>query len=108
MNNNPDEQLVKAFDAVNQVSENRSLNLGYEEKENLEDLKTELTGAISSLWLPIGTTRKKVMLLFFLVGLYGIINVSLWFLIFWIMLPLFSPRIMSLITRTLGRLLGHK
>ena len=76
--------------------------LNAEDKRRLEDLQAELAGVIMSPWLPLGWVRRTIMLILFLLGLYGVVQKHLVLVVFWLSLLLFSPRISAEVLMFLG------
>lgn len=72
------------------------------------EIETDLTGLIMSKWLPYGIVRRIIMLVVFLLGLYGAIKINVLFILLWLLLPFFSPRIAAMVTVFFGKLFGNK
>jgi hypothetical protein len=74
------------------------------QRDELEMHATRLAGVLVSPWLPVDLKRRLIML--------GIVAFGLWQaavgnyepLLCWLLLPLFSPRIMGMAAFNLGRL----
>lgn len=81
-------------------------NLSEEEKQKLELSKAQLSGQLLRIWWPFDRTRRSIMIVLFLVGLYGLIEGSNHYLWAWLAFILFSPRIVGEISFYLGRIYG--
>ncbi len=81
-------------------------NLTIEDREKLEILQAQLSGALLSTWLPFGWGRKLIMILLFIVGAYGLVEGNSYFLIAWLCALLFSPRIVGVFAFAFGRLMA--
>jgi len=97
-------------DAKKQSSEITKLlkeeNLTAEDRQKLEMLQTQLSGALLSTWLPFGWGRRSIMIVLLLVGAYGLVEGNGYFLISWSLLLLFSPRVVGEFSFTFGRFLA--
>lgn len=79
-------------------------NLTVEDRQKLEMLQAQLSGALLSTWLPFGWERRSIMIVLFLVGAYGLVQGSIYFLVAWLLLLLFSPRVVGELAFAFGRL----
>ena len=104
MDKNQHDQLKTTFLKIDETLKNKDLNLTDEEKAKFEQLKSQLAGAMLSSWLPADSTRKVIMLMLFLIGLYGIIKINILFVLLWLILGFFSPRIVGEVTVFLGKM----
>ncbi|MDD5396519.1 MAG: hypothetical protein PHW24_00475 [Candidatus Moranbacteria bacterium] len=104
MNKNQHDQLKTTFLKIDEALKNKDLNLTDQEKAKFEQLKSQLAGAILSSWLPVDSSRKVMMLVLFLIGLYGIIKINILFVLVWLFLAFFSPRLVGEITIFFGKL----
>ena len=78
-------------------------NLTLEERHHFELLAACLAGQLASVWFPVDWGRRTLMILIFLIGLYGLIlgrHILMWA---WVALPIFSPRLMGEVAHALGR-----
>lgn len=66
-----------------------------EDRQTLEMLQTQLAGALLSTWLPFSWGRRSIIIVVFLVGAYGFVEGSGYFLVAWAFLLLFSPRVVG-------------
>ncbi|MDO8714610.1 MAG: hypothetical protein Q7K13_09090 [Polynucleobacter sp.] len=78
-------------------------NLTEEEKQKLEKSKVQLAGQLLSIWWPFDWGRRSIMIALFLVGLYGLIEGSNHFLWAWLVILLFSPRVVGEFSFFTGR-----
>ncbi|MDG1074547.1 MAG: hypothetical protein P8O76_06265 [Methylophilaceae bacterium] len=78
-------------------------NIAEDERQRLETLQAGLSGVLHRTWLPLGWGSRLIMLVLFLVGAIGFSQQSGYFLFAWILLPLFSPRLVGEFTYLLGR-----
>lgn len=81
-------------------------NLSEEEKQKLELSQAQLSGQLLSIWWPYDWVRRSIMIVLFVVGLYGVIKGSTHFLWAWSALIFFSPRIVGEISFFMGRIFG--
>jgi hypothetical protein len=79
-------------------------DLTIEQREELEILQAKLSGGLLSIWFPMGIGRKLIMVVIFLVGIYGLVIGNHYFLFSWIILPMFSPRLMGEVSYFMGRI----
>ena len=99
------EQLKKARDTFDLLGELlKQEDLPEEQRKEFEESRAKLAGAMMSSWLPADTERKVVMLIIFLISVYGMFNASGWFFLLWILLIPFSPRCVGEIAVFLGRM----
>jgi len=100
------DQLKKQFEATKKLLESGLLSP--EEKNKFNELNAQLAGAMLSSWLPADWIRRILMVIIFLVGFYGIFEISSYFLILLILSLLFSPRIVGEIAIFMGKIKGNK
>jgi hypothetical protein len=81
-------------------------NLTAEEKQKLETLQARLSGALLSPWLPFGWVRRLIMVVLFLVGAIGVTQGNTYFLFSWLLLLLFSPRLVGEVAYAFGRFMS--
>jgi hypothetical protein len=74
-----------------------------EQRSELQVHAAALAGGLMSPWLPIGWTRKLLMLAIAGVGLEQAAIGNYWALWLWAFLPMFSPRIVGEMAAFLGR-----
>ena len=82
----------------------KSDDLTVEQREELEVHSAKLSGVLLSIWFPMGIARKLIMVVIFLVGIYGLVIGNHYFLFSWIILPMFSPRLMGEVSYFMGRI----
>jgi hypothetical protein len=75
-----------------------------EQREELELHVTRLSGLLLSPWLPVSWSRRLVMAAIVLFGLQQAWTSNYEPLVFWLLLPAFSPRIMGTCFYYAGRL----
>jgi hypothetical protein len=80
-------------------------NLTEEEKQKFELSKAQLSGQLLSIWWPFDWGRRSTMIVLFLVGLYGLIEGSNQFLLAWLFMLIFSPRVVGEFSFFVGRIL---
>ena len=78
-------------------------DLTIEEREEFELLSAKIAGALTHDWLPSDLGRRLIMVILFLIGLYGLMDGDNYFLISWIFLPMFSPRLMGELAHLAGK-----
>jgi hypothetical protein len=81
-------------------------NLTTEERQKLETLQVQLSGALLNPWLPFGWGRRSVMFVLFLVGAIGLAQGNTYFLFAWLFLLFFSPRLVGEVAYALGRFMA--
>ena len=79
-----------------------------EVNKQFREIETDLVGLIMSRWFPYGIVRRIIMLIVFLLGLYGAIKITVLFILLWLSLPLFSPRITAYTVAFFGKLFSNK
>lgn len=78
--------------------------LSTEERKELETTLNQMSGYLCSPWLPVGISRKVIMLALLLIGIYGITISQHMLAVCWLLIPLFSPRLMGEILRIVGKI----
>lgn len=97
------EELRKTSHEISQLL--KQDNLSPEERQKLETMRAQVSGALFSPWIPSGFGRRVIIAAIFFVGLYGLVqNNNAAFL--WLLLPFFSPRIVGTALYAIGRTLG--
>ncbi len=79
--------------------------LSQEERERLEREGKELARIIVSLWIPFNWGYRIVMAILAGIGLLGIVEENYLLLLSWLLLPLFSPRVVG---KLVGAISGSK
>ncbi|MFP5350276.1 MAG: hypothetical protein ACLGHO_10600 [Gammaproteobacteria bacterium] len=101
MNGETYEKAKKQSEEIAKLLEEGSLTA--EERQKLETLQAQLAGVLSRPWLPFGWTRRLIMVVLFLVGAYGLAEGNGYFLLAWLLLLLFSPRVVGEFNVVLGK-----
>src|SRR5574341_344723 len=78
-------------------------NLTSEERQKFEKLHAQLAGVLLSPFLPVDWGRRGIMIFIFLIGLYGMIQGHPLLALIWLLLLIFSPRIVGEVTHALGK-----
>lgn len=97
-------KLKTAFSAIEETLQSKDLNLTEEERIKFERLQSEIAGTMMSSWLPAGSARKVVALILFIAGLFGFLKISGFFILLWLLLPFFSPRLVGEIAIFFGKM----
>ena len=74
-----------------------------EERERLEREGKELAKIAMSQWLPIRWDYRIVMMALAAIGFWGLSQGNDWLMLLWLLLPIFSPRIVG---KCIGALTG--
>jgi hypothetical protein len=98
------------YEAAKERLEEVTMKLKYEtlsapERERLEKEGKELAIVVMSPWLPFDWRHRMIMLVIAAIGFWGFIQGQYLFMLVWLLLPLFSPRIVGTF---LGRITGFK
>lgn len=99
------------FDEAKRVSaeiaeELKRSDLTPEQRAQLEHHQTKLAGVLSSTWLPFGWWRRAVMLVLLLLGLLWPLGGSVVWVVAWLLMLSFSPRVVGEVVHALGRFFG--
>lgn len=78
-------------------------DLSPEQRANLERHAAALKGSLLNPWLPLGLWRRAVMLLLFLLGLLWPFGGGSSWAVAWLVMCLFSPRVVGVMAFALGR-----
>jgi len=70
-------------------------NISPEERDRLEREGKELARVVMSPWLPFDWKYRIVMIAIAAIGFWGLIQAQYFFMLVWLLLPLFSPRILG-------------
>lgn len=81
-----------------------TLTLG--QRKELERHAAALSGTLMSSWFPVDWGRRALMIGIFLFGLEESIRGNLQPLLYWLLLPFFSPRLIGEAAYFFGRLCG--
>ena len=76
-----------------------------EERERLEREGKELAIVVMSPWFPFDWRYRIIMIVIAAIGFWGLIQGQYFFCLVWLLLPLFSPRIVG---KFLGVITGFK
>jgi len=76
------------------------------QRNELEIAQAGLSGFILSPWFPVDMKRRLIMLAIFVFGLWQALDGNLEPLIWWLLLPMFSPRIVGFAALCLGGVIG--
>ena len=79
-------------------------NLSEEEKQKFEILQAQLAGVLLNPWLPFGWGRRSIMIILFLIGIFGLIEGNNFLMLSWLLLPIFSPRFIGEASCLLGKI----
>lgn len=102
------QQYERAKSVLTQVrGELARHDLTAEQRAELEKHANALSGALMSPWLPVDWPRRLLMAAIFLLGLQQASVGNYQPFIWWLALPLFSPRIMGELAYFFGRLRGR-
>jgi hypothetical protein len=104
MNSDEYKEAKKKLEAIDGSLKKNNLSL--EERRNLEKVHAQLAAVLLHPLIPADWGRRIIMVLVFLLGLYGVMGgnpQSAWV---WIILPLFSPRIVGKIAYAIGKVLS--
>ena len=102
MNKEEQKELKGVLEELNNELQNE--NLTQEQKKEIELHKARISGTLMSIWLPIGITRKILMLSFFLIGLLGFFTQYEWLIWSILISGSFSPRLVGEISYYLGKM----
>ncbi len=69
--------------------------LSPQEREQLEKEGKGLMGIIMSPWIPVSSGYRILMLVVIGIGFWGLLEETYSYLLIWLLLPLFSPRVIG-------------
>ena len=98
------EEAKQTLAEINKALEDETLS--DEQREELEIHAAGLSGALLSVWLPVDWGRRLIMIGIVAFGLYEAIGGNYQALIWWLLLPFFSPRITGEVVHFTGRVFG--
>ena len=108
MDESKHQQLQKMFDATKKILDNKeSSGLSEENIKELEHTLAAISGALLSSWLPRGIVRKLLLFFFLLIGIFGSLFYSYYFLISFVIAGMFSPRVVGEAAIFIGRMKGN-
>jgi hypothetical protein len=87
------DEAQKRLEEVTRILKNEKL--GPEERERLEKEGKELARVVMSPWLPFNWSYRMMMVAIGAIGFYGLVEGQYLLLLIWLLLPLFSPRIIG-------------
>lgn len=93
-------QIKKTSELVKNALEND--NLSAEERQKLEISLAQMSGYLCSPWLPVGVGRKSIMVALLIIGFYGFLIGKPIIAVCWLLIPLFSPRLVGETLRLIG------
>lgn len=97
--------------SVEVAAELKRGDLTPEQRAQLELHQVQLAGAMLSTWLPFSWWRRAVMLVLLLLGLLWVLGGSAVWAVAWLLMLMFSPRVVGEVTQAFGRLMesndGH-
>jgi len=96
------EEVKKNFEKITELLKDG--NLLVEEKQKFETLKAQLAGILFRTWLPFDWVRRSIMIVLFLVGLYGLVEGNYILLVVWLILLFFSPRFVGEFSYAIGKI----
>ena len=96
------EEVKKNFEKITELLKDG--NLLVEEKQKFETLKAQLAGILFRTWLPFDWVRRSIMIVLFLVGLYGLVEGNYILLVAWLILLFFSPRFVGEFSYAIGKI----
>lgn len=73
----------------------RHENISPEERDSLEREGKELARVVVSPWLPFDWKYRIVIIAITAIGFWGLIQGKYFLILLWLLLPLFSPRILG-------------
>jgi hypothetical protein len=90
------EQFEQAKTRLQEVTRRlKQEEMSSQERERLEREGRELMKVIMSPWLPLSWNYRMLMILIAAVGFWGFIEGQYLLMLLWLLLPLFSPRIVG-------------
>jgi hypothetical protein len=95
------EEAQRRLEEVTRILKNEKLSP--DERERLEREGKELARAVMSPWLPFSWNYRVMMLVIAAIGFWGLAEGVYLLVLVWLLLPIFSPRIIGrLIVRISG------
>lgn len=76
------------------------------QRAELQHHAAAVAGSLTRPWLPYGVGRRLIMLAIIALGIQQAIVGNYQPLLWWLLLPTFSPRLMDLTSYTVGRIAG--
>lgn len=96
------EEAKKILEEVKIALKDNSLTK--EQREEFEKNSSALSGQLLSIWFPMSNLRRFIMLCLFVIGVFGVYSEDKTFMISFIFILFFSPRIMGEAAFLLGRI----
>jgi hypothetical protein len=100
------QEAKKNFDEIAKLL--REGNLTLEEKQKFETMQAQLAGVLLNPWLPFDWGRRAIMITLFCVGVFGIISGINYLLLAWLILLIFSPRLIGEVSNLFGTMFNRK
>ncbi len=97
------EEAQKRLEEVTRILKNEKL--GPNERERLEREGKELARVVMSPWLPFSWSYRMMMAVIAAIGIWGLAEGYYLLVLVWLLLPIFSPRIIG---RFIVRISGLK
>ena len=105
MHKDEQQQLRDTLAGVTEALKDETLS--EEQRNELETHAAALSGSLLSTWLPVGWGRRLIMIAIVALGLYyAIMEENFEPLLWWLVLPIFSPRIGGMVSYFIGALTG--
>jgi len=106
MDKEEEKKLKEILKATSKLTESELFTK--EQKEPFEEVQAKIAGALMRSWLPSGWVRKVLMLIIFLIMLFGLFNGQYFYLLLIFLLAIFSPRVIAEVAMFIGRLKGDE
>lgn len=94
------EEAKKTLEEISKILKEETLTT--EERQKLETHVSQLAGVLSRPLLPFSWSRRLIMIVLAVVGLYGLVQGNNYLLLAWLLLPLFSPYFATGIAGAIG------
>jgi hypothetical protein len=96
------DEAQRRLEEVTRILKNEKL--GPEERERLEREGKELARVVMSPWIPFNWSYRMMMVAIGAIGFWGIAENQYLLVLIWLLLPLFSPRIIGKLIVTIAGL----
>ena len=84
----------------------RDSNLTPEARQQFQSIADALARRLASLWFPMDWGSRAIIFSIGLVGMYGVAREPHYLALAWLILPLFSPRLIDVFAHAAGRVTG--